>query len=85
MGEFNGGLFILIKIQSKTKNKDKAMLFANYEPEVTCWVRKVFTQAWEFNCGLIEFILTIKNQTKTRFLAENIEWDILWPKVTIFA
>ena len=33
------------------------MVLANNRPEVTCWVRKAFTQAVDFNHGLIKFIL----------------------------
>ena len=37
VGEFKSGWFKLIEIPTKTKNKDKAMVLANYGPEDTGW------------------------------------------------
>ena len=46
------------------------MALANYWPDITCWVGRAFTQAGEFNCGTIKFILTNQepnpNQTKPK-------------------
>ena len=45
------------------------MVLANYRPEVTCWVRKAFTHAVDFNHGLIKFISTYQEPNQNQIFS----------------